>query len=49
MRVVLIGEATGDSVRVESGLSGTESVVVANQSQLYDGAAIQERALSANL
>jgi multidrug efflux pump subunit AcrA (membrane-fusion protein) len=49
MRVVLIGESTGDSVRVESGLSGTESVVVANQSQLYDGAAVQERAFSASL
>ncbi len=49
MRVVLIGEATGDSLRVQSGLSGTESVVVANQSQLYDGAAVQERAVTANL
>jgi len=40
---VLIGEADGDSVRIQSGLSGNESVVVTNQSQLFDGAAIQTR------
>jgi len=49
MRVVLTGESTGNSVRVQSGLLGTESVVVANQSQLYDGAAVQERAVTAKL
>ena len=38
MRVVLIGEALGNSVRVQSGLSGNESVVTANQSNLFDGA-----------
>jgi multidrug efflux pump subunit AcrA (membrane-fusion protein) len=49
MRVVLIGEAQGDSVRVQSGLSGSESVVVTNQSQLFDGVAVQERANVAGL
>ena len=49
MRVVLLGEALGDSVRVQSGLSGNESVVTANQSQLYDGALIQEHAATATL
>jgi len=49
MRVVLIGEAQGDSVRVQSGLSGSESVVVTNQSQLFDGVAVQERASVAGL
>jgi hypothetical protein len=48
MRVVLIGEATGDSVRIQSGLSGNESVITTNQSQLFDGAAVQDRA-TANL
>jgi membrane fusion protein, multidrug efflux system len=49
MRVVLIGEALGDAVRVQSGLAGNESVVVTNQSQLYDGAAVQEHAAMAAL
>jgi multidrug efflux pump subunit AcrA (membrane-fusion protein) len=49
MRVVLIGEAVGDSVRVQSGLSGNESVITANQSQLFDGAAVQERTATATL
>lgn len=49
MRVVLIGEAQGNSVRVQSGLSGNESVITTNQSQLFDGAAVQERGTSATL
>ena len=49
MRVVLIGEALGDLVRVQSGLAANESVVVTNQSQLFDGAAVQERSETANL
>ena len=49
MRVVLIGEAMGDSVRVQSGLSGNESVITTNQSQLFDGAAVQEHAATAGL
>jgi multidrug efflux pump subunit AcrA (membrane-fusion protein) len=43
MRVVLVGEADGDSVRIQSGLSGNESVITNNQSQLFDGAAIQPK------
>jgi len=49
MRVVLTGEALGDSIRVQSGLVGNESVVIANQSQLFDGAAVQEHAATAAL
>ena len=49
MRVVLIGEAMGASVRVQSGLSGNESVITTNQSQLFDGAAVQEHAATAGL
>jgi multidrug efflux pump subunit AcrA (membrane-fusion protein) len=41
MRVVLIGEVHGDSVRIQSGLSGNESIVTTNQSQLFDGASVQ--------
>lgn len=47
MRIVLIGELQGDSVRVQSGLSGNESVITTNQSQLFDGAAVQTPALAA--
>ena len=49
MRVVLIGEALGNSVRVQSGLSGNESVVTANQSKLFDGAPVQEHPATASL
>jgi multidrug efflux pump subunit AcrA (membrane-fusion protein) len=49
MRIVLIGEAQGDSVRVQSGLAGNESVITTNQSQLFDGASVQERAATASL
>ena len=49
MRVVLVGEALGDAVRVQSGLAGNEAVVTSNQSQLYDGAAVQERSATAAL
>ncbi len=49
MRVVLTGEALGDSIRVQSGLAGNESVVVANQSQLFDGALVQEHTARASL
>ncbi len=43
MRVVLTGEGRGEAVRVESGLSGNEFVVTSNQSQLFDGAAVEAR------
>jgi multidrug efflux pump subunit AcrA (membrane-fusion protein) len=40
MKVVLVGEAQGDAVRIASGLTAGESVVVTNQGQLFDGAAV---------
>ncbi len=49
MRVVLAGEIQGDSVRIQSGLSGDESVVTTNQSQLFDGAAVQSQTSAATL
>jgi multidrug efflux pump subunit AcrA (membrane-fusion protein) len=42
MRVVLIGETQGDLVRIQSGLSGNESVVTTHQSQLFDGATVDD-------
>jgi multidrug efflux pump subunit AcrA (membrane-fusion protein) len=41
MRVILVGEAQGNSIRVQSGLGGNESVITSNQSQLFDGAPVQ--------
>ena len=43
MRVVLTGEADGDSIRIQSGLSGSEAVVTTNQAQLFDGANVEVR------
>jgi multidrug efflux pump subunit AcrA (membrane-fusion protein) len=43
MHVVLVGEADGESIRIQSGLAGNESVITTKQSQLFDGAAIQAR------
>lgn len=48
MRIVLIGETQGDSVRVESGLAGNESVVTANQAELFDGAPVQQPGATAS-
>ncbi len=49
MHVVLIGEIRGDSVRIQSGLSGNEQVVTTNQSQLFDGAAVRSQITTATL
>ncbi len=49
MRVVLTGEVRGNSVRIQSGLSGNELVVLTNQSQLFDGAAVKPQAVIATL
>ena len=49
MRVVLIGDLEGDSVRIQSGLSGNESVIVDHQSDLFDGAPVETRRLTAGL
>jgi len=43
MHVVLAGEADGDSVRIQSGLTGNEAVITSNQAQLFDGAQISTR------
>jgi hypothetical protein len=40
VHVVLTGESLGDRVRVSSGLSGNETVVLSGQAQLFDGAAV---------
>jgi multidrug efflux pump subunit AcrA (membrane-fusion protein) len=45
MRVVLLGEVQGDSVRVQSGLAGNEFVITDNQPELFDGAPVQARTL----
>ncbi len=49
MRVVLTGETQGDAVRIQSGLSGKESVVTTNQSQLFDGAIVKSQTVTATL
>jgi len=40
LNVVQAGDAQGDEVRILSGLAGGEAVVLNNQADLYDGAAI---------
>ena len=45
MRVVLVGEVQGNSIRVQSGLAGNELIVTSNQSQLFDGAPVQAQTL----
>jgi RND family efflux transporter MFP subunit len=41
LNVVLKGDTDGDQVRILSGLTGKESVIINNQSDLYDGAPVQ--------
>ncbi len=41
MKVVLVGEAQGDAVRIASGLAAGEAVVVTNQGQLFDSAPVK--------
>jgi multidrug efflux pump subunit AcrA (membrane-fusion protein) len=41
LHVVLTGPNDGDSVRILSGLAGTETVATTNQIDLYDGATVQ--------
>jgi multidrug efflux pump subunit AcrA (membrane-fusion protein) len=43
LRVVAPGEASGDAIRIDSGLTGNETVAVSSLSQLYDGAPVQAR------
>ncbi len=41
LRVVVLGDADGDLVRVTSGLTGGEKVAVGQQGDLFDGAAVE--------
>jgi multidrug efflux pump subunit AcrA (membrane-fusion protein) len=43
LRVVVIGEADGDAIRITSGLTGTETVATSNQSELFDGVPVRTR------
>jgi multidrug efflux pump subunit AcrA (membrane-fusion protein) len=40
LRVVVIGDAEGDQVRVTNGLNGNETVATSHQSDLFDGASV---------
>jgi RND family efflux transporter MFP subunit len=40
LRVVVVGDADGDRVRIASGLTGNETVAVSHLNELYDGAAV---------
>ena len=41
LRVVVVGDADGDGVRIASGLNGNETVAVNRLNELYDGAAVE--------
>jgi multidrug efflux pump subunit AcrA (membrane-fusion protein) len=41
LRVVVLGDADGNEIRIASGLSGNETVAVDHLSELYDGAAVE--------
>jgi multidrug efflux pump subunit AcrA (membrane-fusion protein) len=43
LRVVATGGVDGDSIRITSGLSGSEVVATSNQSELFEGAPVQTR------
>ena len=43
LRVVVIGDTEGDSIRITSGLAGTEKVATNNLSELFDGAPVEPR------
>lgn len=43
LRVVVTGDANGEFIRINSGLSGGDSVAISNQGELFDGAPVQER------
>jgi RND family efflux transporter MFP subunit len=43
LNVVLKGDSDGDQVRILTGLTGNETVVIDNQANLYDGAAVETR------
>jgi multidrug efflux pump subunit AcrA (membrane-fusion protein) len=41
LRVVVIGEADGDQIRIASGLTGNEMVATNHQGDLFDGASVE--------
>lgn len=41
LRVVVVGDADGEQVRIASGLTGNETLAVNHLSELYDGAAVE--------
>jgi RND family efflux transporter MFP subunit len=41
LRVVLVGDASGDQVRIASGLTGNEILAVNHLNELYDGAVVE--------
>ena len=43
LRVVVPGEADGDSIRILSGLNGGETVATTKLNELFDGAPVQGR------
>jgi membrane fusion protein (multidrug efflux system) len=43
LRVVVVGEAEGDQMRIVSGLNPNDTVAISRQSELYDGASVQVR------
>ncbi len=45
MRVVLVGPTIDNSIRIQSGLTGNESVITNRQSELFDGAPVQAQTL----
>jgi len=47
--VVLVSDVQGDTVRIQSGLAGNESVVLDHQADLFDGAPVEPRRLTAGL
>jgi multidrug efflux pump subunit AcrA (membrane-fusion protein) len=43
LRVVMVGETVGGSIRITSGLGGGETVATGNQTELFDGAPVEPR------
>lgn len=41
LRVVVTGDTDGDSIRISSGLAGTETVATSNLSELFDGVPVE--------
>src|ERR1035441_6706695 len=44
LRVVVVGDVEGDTIRIVNGLTGNETVAASGQSELFDGAQVQPQA-----